>query len=541
MMATKPVVLVLGLSALVFATLLPPEAYPVGKMGVILCSTFTFLIALSERKIPNRYLISGIFVLLLLLAHSLFVSADHHRSLDFLTMLWAYYCLLGFMIYAGHETDKYAAGVMVLLTTVVSVYGIYQYFWGFDEMRAYVVYSVSGQAEKASALDIIARRRVFSTLVLPGTLWGFLLTAMPIHRLLWKQHRILDAAIALSIALLLVTGFLTQSFGFLLGLLLLAGVYLFERRIVGRKALVVLLILLVAVSFFYFQRRGAISASNPFALRAMNWLSAWSIFAVHPWGTGLNTFGVMYPQYMLPRANETQYAHNTPLQLMSELGYPAVLAGIALILFAAKFRIHFRETRNACLLLALLMWLLHNLIDINIYFPSIGVLGVVLAGLLLARPQAHFMAPRKVIAANVLITVFVLVFSGLNLVSSELEHRAQVEYDNGKPLVALDTLEAAQKLSPWNSVVFEDSGEILLDLHHKSQNAEYLDRATAAFKRAIELSPQRADPHVWFSLALAASGKLDEALAEIRTARLLFPSSERIYAIIRLMENRKGF
>src|SRR5262249_9805621 len=129
-------------------------------------------------------------------------------------------------------------------------------------------------------------------------------------------------------------GFLTRSFGFLLGLLTvaLAWLALRHRRLIWNGVTVVLLALIIAGGAFYSARRGAIEGSNPAGLRLDNWLSAWTIFSLHPLGTGLNTYGVMYPQYMLPGANETQYTHNTPLQLMSELGYLIVFAAAVLIL-----------------------------------------------------------------------------------------------------------------------------------------------------------------------------------------------------------------
>jgi hypothetical protein len=146
--AANSAVQVLALSALAFAVLMPPEAYPAGKAGVVLCSTFAFLAAAGERRIPSRFLTGGVVIFSLLLLHSFVVSVDAYRSLDFLAMFWAYYCLVGFFMYAAHDSVTGFAWVMVLLAAVVSAYGIYQYFWGFDELRSYVVYSVSGQARR---------------------------------------------------------------------------------------------------------------------------------------------------------------------------------------------------------------------------------------------------------------------------------------------------------------------------------------------------------------------------------------------------------
>jgi hypothetical protein len=554
MTSTKPMVLVLALSSLIFAALMPPEAYPVGRMGVILCATFVFFIALSERKIPKIFLGAGLAIFSILLLHSVFLSVDVYRSLEFLTILWTYYCLLGFFVYASHGAVPFFAGIMVILSVVVSLYGFHQYMWGFDQMQSYVEDSVSGQAEKAGALGIIATRRVFSTLVLPGTLWGFLLAALPLHGLLWRKHRLLDAALIASALLLLGAGLLTRSFGFIVGMgALIAGFCLYPflssvgvvsdrpRYRIVRRALFVVIALAAIGVLFYAGRMETLPEGNPLTHRFKNWVAAWNIFALHPLGTGLNTFGVMYPQYMQPRANETQFVHNTPLQFMSELGYLAILGGMGLVvLLLSRNRLSLRNQDTMCLILALLVWGVHNMIDINVYFPSLGVLGVVIIGMLFSREPERSRPPVALVAGAAVVSAAVLLFSAMALISGELEHRAQIEYDNSGPLVAIETLELATRINPLNSVPFEDSGEILLDLYYKRKDRQYLERSVEAFRRATELSPQRAEPRIWYALSLSASDQLEAAFNEIYLARRLYPSNTRVHSIIRLMENRQG-
>src|SRR5690242_5667294 len=90
--AKMPLVLILGWAALFLAMLLPPEAYPNGKLAVALCATFAFLASLSERRLAKQYVKAGAWAFTLLLAHTLIFSLDLYRSLDMLSMLWTYYC-----------------------------------------------------------------------------------------------------------------------------------------------------------------------------------------------------------------------------------------------------------------------------------------------------------------------------------------------------------------------------------------------------------------------------------------------------------------
>jgi hypothetical protein len=542
-MKQKRAVLGLAFAALFFAILLPPEAYPDGKLAVILCATFAFFSSLIERRIHPIYIKGGLAAFLVLALHSLFLSVDAYRSLDFAATLWAYYCLFGFFFYAGFEPEKPLAVCIVVLCAIVSAYGLYQYFWGFEQLHNYISYADSDRVVKVPALERIATRRVFSTLALPGTLWGFLALALPFHAMLWRDSgKRIRVLLATGAAMLLATGFLTRSFGFLVGLFLLAATWLFlyHRRIVWRLAPIVI-VLALAGGAFYSIRHSGIEASNPFALRAMNWITAWSIFAAHPMGTGLNTYGVMYSQYMLPGANATQYTHNTPLQLLSELGYLAVIAGAVglLLLMGAWHRGEMRRL-SPYFVLALVVWSAHNLIDINVYFPSLGIIGAALLGTLMRRPSVvpQPQAKRGAVAVAVL-GIVMLIFSGLAMVSSELQFRAQREYEENKVKVAADTLEMAKAIMPYNSSLFHDSGDINLNLFHSKHDYKYLDVATRSFQRAIALSPNKVGPHIGLSLCLSSANRVEDARAELRIAERLHPDSTYIQAIARLLEKRK--
>jgi hypothetical protein len=541
----------LALSSLFFAVLMPPEAYAAGKMVVIVIATFVFLIAVSEKRVSRGYIAGGAAAFGLLFIHSIWISIDAYRSLEFLTLLWAYYCLAGFFMYSGADWPRRFAGAMVGLSLLVSCYGLYQYFWGFEHIYNYISHAGSDQILKAPALERIATKRVFSTLALPGTLWGFLLVALPLHGLLWKRNRVLDGVLVASIALSLATGFLTRSFGFLIGSLVLVATALWfrHRRLVWNRVTPVILLLLISGGLFYSARRGAIESANPVALRFKNWVSAWSIFQVHPLGTGLNNFGVAYPEYMQPAANETQYVHNTPLQLLAELGYVFVITVLVAIIVLAKPRrngtggLATREwtwrSERLYLLLALSVWLVHNMVDINVYFGSLGVIGAVLIGVLFSRPAIEREPLRKTVIAGIsLLSVSVIVFSGVVFVSSELQHRAQVEYENLKPLAAVNTLETAKKICPFNSSLYHDSGEILLDLYTKTRETQYLDRATEAYRTAVNLSPRMVGPHIGLGLCLSSANNVKAALEEIHAAQQLYPDSTYALAIARLMEQR---
>src|SRR5271170_3531737 len=115
-MQQKLLVWILALSTLFFAILMPPEAFPAGRMAVIVGASFVFLIALSEKRIPLSYVVGGAIVFSLLLLHSLLLSVDVYRSVEMLTVFWAYYCLAGFFIYSPANSMEWFAGTVVVLS-----------------------------------------------------------------------------------------------------------------------------------------------------------------------------------------------------------------------------------------------------------------------------------------------------------------------------------------------------------------------------------------------------------------------------------------
>jgi tetratricopeptide (TPR) repeat protein len=174
----------------------------------------------------------------------------------------------------------------------------------------------------------------------------------------------------------------------------------------------------------------------------------------------------------------------------------------------------------------------------------VGVVGIVIAALFFSRYRDSVAIPltpgRPMIATAGLASAAIIAFAACVFVSGELKQRAQVEYQEKKPLVAIETLKLAQTIMPFDSSLFHDAGEILLDVSQRPPNPEYLAAATTSFQRAIALSPQKVGPHVGYGLALSQAGHVDEALAEVAVAQSLYPRGAYPRSISKLMNKRKA-
>ena len=111
---------------------------------------------------------------------------------------------------------------------------------------------------------------------------------------------------------------------------------------------------------------------------------------------GLGNYGTLNPRYQTSPRLVTQFAHNTPLQLLSEGGV-VLIAGL---LCVAVVGIRWKSTQGRILSRALfsdplylgmmgslVAWLVHNGLDIDFYFPSLGALGVLVFGLFWDYPS----------------------------------------------------------------------------------------------------------------------------------------------------------
>jgi tetratricopeptide (TPR) repeat protein len=539
----------LAFTALAAAVLAPPEAWGSGRMVLVVGATFAFLVLGLAGAVPARYLIGGVAAGLLLISHSLWLSEDSYRSVEFLGLAWAYYCLFGVFRYVREDIRYRTALVLILLASAVSLYGIYQYFWGFDRLYAIVEGSQAAEAVRIPILGRIASERVFSTFALPGTLWGFLILTVPLHFVFEvRGHRLRRAALAANLVLVVATAALTQSYGFILGLLVVLGGWVLTRTDLPslRRAMIAFLAATPVVGILagaLFVARA--SDYNPVWLRLQNWLSAWEIFSAYPLGSGLNTYAVLYLQHQQPGANETQFAHNTPLQLASELGLPgiAAMAALAVYLSGQWPRLAGLGDVRRGLVLALMVWGVHNLMDINVYFGSIGAVGASLAGLLMWRgrsdePRREAAPSKAALGAIGTLAAFALISSGVGFVSGELFFRARTELELGKVGDAAATLRTASKVNPFDSMILHEAGQVELELYHMTGDSRRLDASDDYFTRAIRLSPLKVGPRIGLALTLSSRGRVREALEELERAQALHPASTQASNIRRLMERR---
>ncbi|MDD5477936.1 MAG: O-antigen ligase family protein [Candidatus Omnitrophica bacterium] len=337
------------------------------------------LIFLGIYVIYKKLLFSKLQVLIypvLLFILALFISLIFSQNkVNSLAELYKYITgLLLFLIAASlSEDDKSLAIQAIMLTGLaVSLLAIYQYFLGFSRVSDYLVNNNGLLFPFAS--DYLARRRVFLPFVTPGVLGGYLAMVIPLF--LINKNRIW---LILPVFLAL---FLTGSLGAFLSLFCALIICFCLRGKIKKSKIAILSGLFISIIIIFIYRSATrIEHIQPFfstVMRLNYWKEALGIIQAHPLaGVGLGNFNL----------KASRYAHNSYLQIWAEMGMLGLFAFNWIAYTVLKSCIknlaqlpYKRQT--ACLLVASLVFLIHNFSDFTFFLPEVVFVWWVILGLI---------------------------------------------------------------------------------------------------------------------------------------------------------------
>ena len=537
------------------------------KFGLLLL--FASLVGLSKPSLPVWL---PLLAVLLICYSSMTWSVNPSRTLLGAITL-TYYGLIFFIGRTAKLTPsalRWGLRLLIIVSAVIAFDGWHQYLYRYDEYAAYFeAHATSAffdNPEMTREWIAALSGRVFSRFfALPSQLAGFLLLVLPVNIFLIVAERARWQRIVWGSVLLLNSSvfFLTKSFGAWLTLLGMASIAtmwgLCKMRNVSWQTIIKVGGLMAIIGGGGLYGIGLLrgqylwelaGSNNPLYLRWLNWQTAWRIFQAHPFGgTGLFTFGNMYPQYMQPGANETWYAHNTYLQFGAELGLLGFfgifeLTGVWLARVSRGLTVLSRQRRISqspadifqwrcalCCALSGVGFLCHNLIDFDFYVFSLGLLGVAMLAVTLnlcdpsetaQRTRANFWNFPGQVLPLLLVGSLLCVMYVSDVRSGQAEafkETAVAAISRQQYADAFTAISNALRLKPVHPTYLALRGSIFL---YRQQEAS----AQADFQAAL-----RADPNTpWFhaGLAEAALKQQNVALAyvESRRAAELFPQKQ---------------
>jgi len=511
----------------------------------------------------------GVFCILAILYT--FHSIDYVLSRDFLFYVISYLTI--FFLVAQISPPQEARWIVltvVILGILTSLYGIYQYFWGFQGLIVKIKGTETLPASISPFTDeIIARlgaRRIFSTFLLPSHFAAFLGMSIPLSAAFVLTNKgWLRYPFGLAVALQVFALYLTKSFSGWLSLILAAGccaiIYLgYLKRVKAQYMISIIsgLILVLALIFTGLSLARpdnplATIENNPLVLRALNWRTTIEIIKDNPLiGKGLDTFGLIYPSYQQPGVNVVHHAHNTYLQLGVEMG---IIGTVVFLWFACWWfwrtvRL-VKETKDkklrawvGSLMVAGMAFFIHHAFDFEFYMPSVTLAGFAVLALTVSaqkKDKVYKIAVKKkrrllCIAAGFIGAIAASLLLLVPFYGQTHFQRAQSLFKSGPYFAeaAAAEFKKALRLDPHNSEYHHRYGVLLV------QRLSRPHEGIAEVQEAIHLSPWRHYYHFDLGMIYLLAEQREKGLEEIKKASQLYPLNEDYHQWLRRIYLQMG-
>ncbi|MBN2134403.1 MAG: O-antigen ligase family protein [Acidobacteria bacterium] len=557
----------------------PSEINPLIQLGGIYAIFLVYISLKIEVLYLNKklsveiqnaiFIFLAILIFLITAVHGVYLS----NSRDYFYIFMGYLFLASFIgsVMLKEEWIWRSFKILVFTSSIICMYALAQYltnFFGLADKIAEI--KNLDPFIRDSLIQRLADKRVFAFFSLPTTLAAFLALIMPIVGVLFIRSKgIKKIIMAIILGLHLVILFLTQSYGGILTLFAAVGavclLILFNRSKNRLKTIgyVFFLIIIVAGGIYLLgEIRGKLfdfsDPKNPVVLRLTNWKAATNIIKDYPMaGVGLANYKTVYPQYYQPGWQPSEFAHNTYLQIVSDVGIPAGI--ILFLLFIYWLWMILKKFFSACeaadknrrqLCTALLMssfaFLCNNLFEINTYYFSLGIMGIFILALTTKvlnqakdsqegiiyniqlknhESQVKF---REKEATIVLIVLWFIVtglliqrFIGLVFYKSASDY-----FKSGHYTVAEDDIRISKFVDPIDSEYFYLDSRIKTENFKITKDKKEIERAIELAEHSISLNPQMPYLHRNLAYIYIRAGRNWDALREYYKADSLFPMTE---------------
>ena len=329
-------------------------------------------------RIKNSYTIPIILLLLAYLVSGI-GSINIQNSIKEIIKFVSYLCIF-FLVSQGNDKEKkIIVKTIVISGLIISVYSIYQYFWGYHHTLDYLKKINSEFLLGSSyARDILIAKRAIGTFPSPNLFGGYLIIVFFLSLSLIKN----DIGVKiwyLAPFLIIIALILTKSMGVWLSLIIGVLILFFLSYESFKKQRLIFAIfsifICIVLTFIILNRWDRLinleNPQNSITQRLNYWRTAIAIIKEHPIvGIGPGNFQEVFLNYKVGLSTNTRYAHNILLHQWAETGLLGFMALLYLIVvFLKKFKL---KSKNTSILLGGLAFLLHNLIDNTYFIPQTG-------------------------------------------------------------------------------------------------------------------------------------------------------------------------
>lgn len=440
-------------------------------IGIIVLFILWLIWSISSGQIKIRYSLLDIiiFVFLVSATISTFKAPNIHLARICLTQYFCYaitYFLI-LNILEGEKDLRFLLNVLLIPAIFISLYAIYQYYIGLPQTRVF--------ASQYLDIGLIKERlesgRVFSTFIYPNTLAGYLLLCIPMTLTLSPLQR---------------------------------G----RGKGEGRRKLtriLIVLIMLYALYLTFYRGSGSFGKiKNTVTYRLENWTAGFRMIKENPiFGVGPYNFCVLYPKYKLDIAEEIQNAHNNFLQIWAEQGIVGFLAFCSIWFVAIKKGLGKKVKNYRWLLLGIIAFIIHNLIDFDWYVPGVTVIAWIFIGILVKKSNCYkerIFQIRKWWIKGIFLFVLLLCFLFMllhlerNLIAGYYLQETKAALNNNNIILAEVLCGASSSMDRENPEVYFLLGKI------NTKKRDYLN-SISWYKKALEYNPYSSS--YYYNMALS--------------------------------------
>lgn len=504
-----PVIFYLFLALIFIHPFISEIAYPALGLYIriaILIIFFSYLLISKGFRITSSIFNMPILLYITSMIISLFYSINLRSSLHHLYQVMPLLCLFFFASSLEKKQTAKVITTILISASILSIYGIYQYLWGFEHTKEYLNLHLKDMLETRYVREILITGRAIATFFSPNMFASYLIMAIPLsigvlsdNTLLRRHSFFLKLSLTFIVISLLLTKSLAAWISLALGLIIFLNI--FPQKGYRKLSLIFTIFILIAPLFILLLRHDMFinlaNQQNTILQRLSFWRSAIEIIKDFPInGVGVGNLENIYPKYKELMANETRFAHNILLQTWVETGLPGTIALILLIL--SFIRVSFRVKRapiNIALIISCYIFIINNLLDFSYFIPQVSFLWWINLGLISQRTKAF---PRKSDnLMKIFIALIVLLVTCLNIKSlialnyynsGEYKKAAFLEPYNDVYHMALKNYDKAIELNPYSP------------FYHKKLAMLYLDnnmikKAISEFEKASQLYPTNISLH----------------------------------------------
>lgn len=483
-------------------------AYPTTSGYIRIAILMVFLACLLSIKkfgITKNPFNKPLLLYCIAIVASLLYTINLRSSLHQIYQIAPLLCLFYFALNLEKNQSVKLVILLISITSLLSIYGIYQYLWGLENTKSYIDLFMKDALQTRYVREILITKRAIATFFSPNMFAVYLAMIIPLCTSLLLdniKNKKRCLFFGLSLIFMLIALVITKSLAGWLSLCF--GVIIFfvlTRKFPNRIGIILAIFILIMPLFFLLVRYDTFiniaNQQNTILQRLSFWRSTSGIIKDFPLtGVGIGNLKSIYPKYREFIANETMFSHNILLQTWAETGLLGIISIILLIGAFVKTSIKIEKNYfNIGLATLCSVFLVNNLFDFSYFIPQVSYLWWVSLGLIAQSAKRPDIKPNNKLKFPVVLAILLCTY--LSTRSTAASYYSQKEA-YGKAIA----------IEPYN------------DLYYARINE---------YDKAIALNPYSPFYHKNLALLYLDKNMVKEAIVELEKASNLYPADESLH------------